>query len=387
MGNRTRNLEAKEKQSLRQIMLEDPHGKITDYHRRYNWIAKHRNERTIAVSTVQKWRKKWIKAGEIPPAKDNKDLLDSNDTNKWSLDKPWSFGYLSYPECEIAQDAVDVIVKVQRYSLKVRLKNLTIREALWVARLAKGVISRIEDDNDGEVSDEVSDKVKKESINDWKMHNLLSFALRYAQREQICELNPNSKFKDTNDIDMQWVLNTNEQILYQYLGIIPEISSHDLKREEIEQFVKEGGTLSVFDFCSATSCLLFNTYRDVWKKVVDDNNDADTNRFMNYIFDIIDEQDLIYAVILRYLSKGPKWNTLSGKEYLLLFNGIKNMKECADDYDIDDMIESISKDTPINKFIPQDIIPYELLEMVGYEADAKKQENVNHTKSEKGKTR
>ena len=367
MGRRQSNLTVQEKELLLSIVLEDPYAKTLLIHKRYDAIAERLRQRSIALSTVRKWIKVWKDKKLIPSAK----APFSKEVDIPPLEKPWSFGLLSNPEYEITQNAVDALMKAQRYSLQVRLQGLTIREALWIARLARGFVETNQNTDEYE-----------------RIRELFNFALRYAARERICEVLPQLKLKDTSDIDMQWVLTKEEQILYEYLGIITNRAPINLSEEELKKRIQDKNIpfeKTMIDLCSATINLFINTYGDVLHKVMEQNTSAKYYQFVDYLFDKLPEdedQDIIYATILIYLSKGPKWNTLSGREYLSLFWGIKEcLKNCQQD--IRKLIKSMPKVVPMKKLVPQDIISPELLVMVGYEVSTKKQEKPKHRKSNK----
>jgi hypothetical protein len=276
--------------------------------------------RPISLSTVQKKLAEWRKNGKIPPAnaalpKEERDL---------GLEAPWSLGLLANPKYEIAQTAVDSLMEVWRYSLAVG-HVLTIREALWAARLAKVFAQR------------------KQTIN-------YSFveSRAYARRQQVCELL--NKPMDTRGLDAGLGMDPNEGIFYKLLGIIP--FSRELEKVELEPHSRDADRPRHW-LKSAPRTVLANINPELFYALHDELNTP--NAYMN---DLSEKQEYIYAAILVFLSKGPKWSTLSNQETLSLLSQIR---QCA--------IRSTK--TMFPRKPDEEILDTDLLNIVGYELTPK----------------
>ena len=265
--------------------------------------------------------------------KEEKKIIES------AIDQPWSFGLLA--KYDITLNAVDSLRDVWQLSLALG-HTLTVREALWSARLAKGFT--------------------KEQVG-----MLFANSLRYANRERICEVLPKLALKNTSDIDVIWTLTDRERILLKSLGRIPK--SYNISEIDLQK-IQESGLLPEpsYNSPSATASLLIDTaFYDTWLKITSKAPEA---LVMYIFFELSGERDRAFAAILRFLSDGPKWNTLSIQQYILLLSGIK---ACVEHY-VEALPIVLREMIPESEVEPLDIIPPELLEMVGYEIDAKEQE-------------
>jgi hypothetical protein len=130
------------------------------------------------------------KMGEISPTEDTlaRMISDARNQQPSELDQPWNIG--ACDQFNIPADIIPILIKIQKLKAanneeKDTLGKITIREALWVARLfpvAEPLIARLF------VGDE---------DNLWWLTLIVS---SYVHREQISE-QMNEQYPDTSDLD------------------------------------------------------------------------------------------------------------------------------------------------------------------------------------------
>lgn len=250
------------------------------------------------------------------------------------FDEPWSLGVSPQPEYGITPESTGDLLAVWNYCLAIG-HVFTIREARWVARL-------------------------RNAIADHKRATgkLFAFAYGYALRERTCEIL--NKQIDTIDLDSELGLNDSELFVYHVLGLVPKLAVpfHPREAEEANEFL----THWAFGKSAATNIAVQNIPKAA-------RNDTDgLHKLLHCTENLPAEQDRIYAALLLFLSKGPRWKTLSVQEYLLLLSELRKW-----------VVEGLSPKQLYNYALldseggiePTDILDPALLEVVGYEVTIK----------------
>jgi len=130
------------------------------------------------------------KMGEISPTEDTlaRMISDARNQQPSELDQPWNIG--ACDQFNIPADIIPILIKIQKLKAanneeKGTLGKITIREALWVARLfpvAEPLIARL---------------FGGDEDNLWWLTFIVS---SYVHREQISE-QMNEQYPDTSDLD------------------------------------------------------------------------------------------------------------------------------------------------------------------------------------------
>ena len=253
------------------------------------------------------------------------------------IDEPWSMGACA--KYDMPQNAIDSLMEVWKYSIATG-HVFTIREAKWAARLSSTFARR-----KGHIS------------------SLAAYSREYARREQIYELL--GKPMDTRDLDAACVMEDSEVLFYETLGMIPRPIIND-KTGETEDIV------NLFYSENAPKTALLYMKPGLLLSVI---NEIDTpDEYMN---DLSEKQEYIYAAILVFLSKGPKWSTLSREDFLSLLSKIRacvirltqRTTELIWEYN------GIRYVSGGGDGKPEDIIDTDILNMVGYEFSTRKPNN------------
>jgi hypothetical protein len=250
------------------------------------------------------------------------------------IDEPWSMG--ACVKYDMPQNAIDSLMEVWKYNLATG-HIFTIREAKWAARLSSTFTQR-------------------------KCHisALAAYSREYANREQIYELL--SKPMDTRDLDAACVMENSEVLFCETLGMIPS-PIFNYKTGETKKAVR------LFYSENAPKDALLHMKPGLLLSVI---NEIDTpDEYMN---DLSEKQEYIYAAILVFLSKGPKWNTLSREDFLSLLSKIRacvlrltqRTTELIWEYN------GIRYVSGGGDGKPEDIIDTDILNMVGYEFSTRK---------------
>lgn len=288
--------------------------------------------RQISKSTVEKKLAEWRKNGTIPPAK----ATLPREEHPLGLEAPWSLGVSAKPEYGITPEATGALLAVWNYSLAIG-HVFTIREARWVARLRPTFADRYS-----------------------RVGELFAHAYEYAIRERICEIL--NKQIDTIDLDAELFIRERERYVYRSLGLVPRIAVPYHQREE-----RRG--IAYWEYLAwaeqAATYIAFNHIPKAAKSTGDLN---ELRTLFRHTENLPGEQDRIYAALLLFLSKCPKWDTLSAQEYLQILSELRKW-----------VIEVIPSKQPLEYEIlddkggikPTDILPPALLEAVGYEVNTK----------------
>lgn len=164
---------------IAEYYLADKDAPAKEIQERVNsWLkdVKHSN-REVSLSTVQRELAKYHKKEKEKEGEPN------------PIDQPWTIGACATPEYNIPADMIPVLIKEQELRMKCNLGpgNLTIREALWFARLYP-------------VLSQIAQKLFP-GDNPLIWHGMVSIASRqYAYKEQVGELMSEQYF-DTKDLD------------------------------------------------------------------------------------------------------------------------------------------------------------------------------------------
>jgi hypothetical protein len=257
-------------------------------------------------------------------------------TSPLGLEAPWSLGVSAQPEYGISPEATSALLAVWNYCLAIG-HAFTIREARWVARLRPAFDGRYNPTGE-----------------------LFAYAYEYAIRERICKIL--NKQIDTADLDAELFIKERERYVYRSLGLIPRITVPYHQREE-------GTSIAYWEYQlwakQAATNIAFEHIPKAAKR-------ADEINELQNLFRLTErlpgEQDRIYAALLLFLSKGPKWDTLSTQEYLQILSELKKW-----------VTEVIPSKQPLEYEIldsnggiePTDILHPAFLEAVGYEVNTK----------------
>ena len=286
--------------------------------------------RPVSLSTVEKKLAEWRRNKTIPPAK----ATLPTEQRPLDLEAPWSLGVSAHPKYGITPESTGDLLAVWNYCLAIG-HVFTIREARWVVRL-------------------------RNAITDHKRATgeLFAFAYGYAVRERICEIL--NRQMDTIDLDAELGLNDSELFVYYILGLVPKLAVpfHPREAEEGSEFLRHWA----FGKSAATNIAVQNIPKAA-------RNDTDgLHKVLHCTENLPAEQDRIYAALLLFLSKGPKWDTLSVQEYLLLLSKLRKWMvwglspKHQFEYSLLDSKGGIE---------PTDILDPALLEVVGYEVTIK----------------
>lgn len=291
--------------------------------------------RTVSLSTVEKKLAKWRENGTISPAKATLPTTE----RPLGLEAPWSLGVSAQPEYGITPEATGDLLAVWKYCLAIG-HVFTIREARWVARLRDAIAEH------------------KSRIGE-----LFAYAQEYAIREQVCKIL--NRQIDTTDLDAELGIRDRERYVYRSLGLIPRIAIPFHQREDKRRAVQHWRNLS-YAATAATNIAVSH----IPKAALEDNRDNinELQKLFRHTENLPAEQDRMYAALLLFLSKGPKWDTLSTQEYLLFLSELRIWvvevipSKLPLEYEMLDMKGGIK---------PSDILDAAFLEAVGYEVNIK----------------
>ena len=290
--------------------------------------------RRLSKSTVDKKLAKWRKAGKIAPAK----ATLPREERPVGLEAAWSLGVSTRPDYGITPEATRTLLAVWKYTLAMG-HVLTIREARWVARL-------------------------RSAFDGSRIAEIFAHAYEYSVRERICEIL--NKPIDTTDLDANMYIEDRERYVYLALGLIPKLAVPYSTREKEMAAAK---FKYIAWFKQAATNIAFN---HIPKAAMRTATEASRRDQLQKLFGITEElsgdQDRIYAALLLYLSKGPKWDTLSVEEYLQILSGLREW-----------VTEVLPSKEPLEYAIldakgeikPTNILDPAFLEAVGYEVTAK----------------
>jgi len=287
--------------------------------------------RRVSLSTVEKKLAEWRRNETILPAK----ATLPREERPLGLEAPWSLGVSVQPEHGITPDSTGDLLAVWNYCLAIG-RVFTIREAKWVARLRNAIT-----DQKGTTAE------------------LFAFAYEYAVRERICEIL--NKQMDTTDLDGKLGINDREWFVYRGLGLVPRLAIpfHPRQTDKAHDFFRH----LAFAESAATNV----AFQNIPKGIRDSIDDA--QKVYTHTKHLPAEQDRIYAALLSFLSKGPRWNTLSLQKYLLLLRELRKW-----------VVEVVSSKQPLEYALLEDseggikltdVLHPALLEIVGYEVNSK----------------
>jgi len=302
--------------------------------------------RPLSKSTVEKKLAEWRRNGTIAPAK----ATLPTEERPLGFEAPWSLGVSVQPEYGISPEATGALLAVWNYCLAIG-HVFTIREARWVARLRPAFAGR-----------------------DSRIGELFAHAYEYAIRERICKIL--NKQIDTIDLDAGLFIKNRERYVYRSLGLVPRISVPYHQREE-----RMGN--AYWDYLAWAEHAATNiAFNHIPKAAIDTGEINEIQKLFSLTEKLPGEQDRIYAALLLFLSKGPKWDTLSTQEYLQILSELRKW-----------VTEVIASKQPVEYEIldskggikPTDILHPDFLEAVGYEVNTEttkeaQNERVNKTK-------
>jgi hypothetical protein len=277
--------------------------------------------------------------------------LEKRSEEQKELDTPWTVG--SAIRHGINPEAMPAVLRVWRLNMAAGIQ-LTVREARWVAQLY-ALFSNI--------------------------HELREFASQYASAEQIYELSKQlSKSKEafgTHDTDCFFFMDNWEYATAQKLGLLgPSATPFKFSTPRSIQ-IRKGDGKKAADFATimATSRRMFE--RDLpseiipledWRKFKKEHTEPELSEQAAWIF----------AYLLTYLSKGPKWPQLSMFEMMEVMFKLQNWVLTLKP---PESIESLAKSLDAESFrkmqqgeitdyqkklIKAEEPPAELLKLVGY---------------------
>ena len=286
--------------------------------------------RPVSLSTVEKKLAEWRRNQTIPPAK----AILPREKGPLGLEAPWSLGVSAQPEYGITPESTGDLLAVWSYCLAIGLV-FTIREAKWVMRLRNAITDQ-----------------KRTTA------ELFAFAYEYAVREQICKIL--NKQMDTTDLDGKLGINDREWFVYRGLGLVPRLAIpfHPRQTDKPDDFFRH----LAFAESAATNIALQN----IPEAICDSTDDA--QKIFTYTRHLPAEQDRIYAALLSFLSKGPRWNTLSLQEYSLLLRELR--KWVLEEVSSKELLEYAILESK-GGIEPTDILHPALLQIVGYDVNSK----------------
>jgi len=183
------------------------------------------------------------------------------------LDKPWCIGTVS--QFDIPPEALPVVLKAWKMSLLLEMEQpFIIRQAIWVARIYKCFPSK-------------------------DIITLCNYATLYARREHACEL-LGIPF-DTADFDYEMAMSKWEITTADNTGKRPirfPVSKSPVQATPIVEGMPDG------------------TIGESLQFTLLDHFDG----FKAPSINLSEEEEWIYVIWLKYLSKGPKWVSLSDAE-------------------------------------------------------------------------
>lgn len=288
--------------------------------------------RPVSISTVEKKLAEWRRNETIPPAK----ATLPTEERPLGLEAPWSLGVSAQPEYGITPEATSDLLAAWNYCLAIG-HVFTIREARWIARLRNAIT-----DHKGRIA------------------KLFGFAYEYALRERICKIL--NKQMDTADLDGKLGINDRERFVYRALGLIPRLVIPFRPREPEEP-------INFLEYLACpTSTAPITTVFNVPKVARETDDSNELRKLFRHVENLPDEQDRMYAALLLFLSKGPKWDTLSVQDYLSILSGLREwVTEVIPPKQLEEY-EILDEESGIE---PTDILDPALLELVGYEVNIK----------------
>lgn len=229
------------------------------------------------------------------------------------LDKPWCIGTVS--QFDIAPEALPVVLKIWKMSLLLEIEQpFIIRQAMWMARIYKFFPSR-------------------------DIVTLYNYATLYARREHACELLGIPY--DTADFDHElamskWEITTADNTGKRLIRL--PVSKSPVEATPIVDGMPDG------------------TIGESLQFTLLDGFDG----FKAPPISLSEEEEWIYVIWLKYLSKGPKWISLPDAERRAIM--VQLQEWVKKDLQTRDTNESYSILTK-----PEHIIDNELLRKVGYD--------------------
>ncbi|MFC1928642.1 hypothetical protein ACFLXK_03435 [Chloroflexota bacterium] len=260
---------------------------------------------------------------------------------KKGLEATWSLGVSAQSEHGITSESTSALLAVWNHCLAIG-HVFTIREARWVARLRSTFATS------GYI----------------RTGELFAWAYEYAIRERICQV-LNQRI-DTIDLDAELFIKSRERYVYRSLGLVPREKVPFDKREEQLGSTFHGYLLWAKQ--AATNIAFNHIPKAAMRTAIDAGEPNELQTLFSITEKLSSEQDRIYAALLLFLSKGPKWDTLSTQEYLLILSALREWvsKVIPSKHPLE--YELLDTDGGIK---PTDILDPAFLEVVGYEVNIK----------------
>lgn len=256
----------------------------------YVIIAALKNPGMKRLALVDKVENELKEKGFKPPGKDKMLKLFQKAPKPGDEDKPWNLA--KSVEYHLSPEATGDLLRVWAFCLAAG-REFTIRQAKWACYLRNAPYAWCYNSN------------KLETV------ELYNFSVQYANRERICQALRMDI--DTTNIDLELALTRAEFITALKIGLIDKNKLHNVPEDLPQAGINRAERL----------------VEPYWPVFDDLGIAVQSDTIFFEIPGMPEEAPRVFAYWLRFISKTPKWETLSLKEKQDIALKLKNDTELA----------------------------------------------------------